>query len=123
MVADIHVLAGNGEHWDIVMHFPVPDINNAVGVGYQYALVASGLGGTTAMTEGTAPGRITPIEKGKVEAGELYECPDVVSVDGCGQSNDGRQALLRARYAAAKASAIADLQAQLKFFGHTESEV
>ena len=74
-MSDIHVLlaAETGDSIQVVFHFPVPDANNSVGVNYRTALVASGKGGTTTMTEGTGPGQIVSAEKTAIEAGEVYE--------------------------------------------------
>lgn len=122
-MADMHVLTGNGNQYIVVMHFLVPNLNNSVSVNYRTALVNSGLGGTTQLTEGTGPGQILTAEKAQVESGELYEYPIKVSADGTGQSTSGRQELLRRIYTATKNAIISDLQDKLKFFGHTESEI
>ena len=121
-MADMHVLDGDGSRVRVVMHFAVPDVNNAVGVNYRTALVNSGLGGTTELTEGTGAGEIATAEKASVESGELLEHSVNVSADGSGQTTGGRQALLRTLYTSIKSAVIADLQSRLKFYGHTESE-
>ncbi len=121
-MADMHILDGDGSRWRVVMHFAVPSANNAVGVNYRTALVSSGLGGTTVMEEGTGDGQITAAEKGLIESGAVHEHSVQVSADGTGQTTGGRQALLRALYAAEEAATIARLQTQLRFFGHTESK-
>ncbi len=122
-MADMHVLTGSKNRWNVIMHFPIPNSNNPVSVNYRTALVNSGLGGFTQLVEGTGPGQITTAEKVQVESGELYEHSVEVFADGTGQSTGGRQALLREVYTVTKDAVIADLQDKLKFFGHTESEV
>ena len=122
-MADMHVLDGDGSKWRVVMHFAVPNVNNAVGVNYRTALVKSGLGGTTQLADGTGPGQIMAAEKTLVESGAVLEHAMSVSVDGSGQTTGGRKALLRSLYTSTKNAVMANLQSRLKFYGHTESEV
>jgi len=122
-MADMHVMTGDGERWNVIMHFAVPNVDNEGGVNYRTALVNSGLGGSTAMPKGDGPGQISTVESEQITVGELYEYSVMLPVDGTGQSTDGRRAMLRVQYATLKAAMIAVLRAQLKFFGHTESEV
>jgi hypothetical protein len=123
-MSDIHVLTGDGMTWSVVMHIPVPDANNSVGVNYRMALVNSGLGGTTSLTEdaGPGPGQISAAEKAQVEAGELYEHRVGFLLESGGTSQAEQRAALRGRYTREKAVEIARLQRQLRYFGHTESE-
>ncbi len=122
-MADMHVLTSGHGEWRVVMHFAVPDANNAVTVNYRAALVSSGLGGTTALTEGTGPGEIPTAEKGQVESGAMYEHSASFRVESGGTSNAQLQAALREFYTQEKDHIIARLQRQLRYFGHTESEV
>lgn len=116
-MADMHVLSGDGLHrWTLVMHFPVPDIDNNVAVNYRTALVNSGLGGTS-MTEGTEPGQITTAEKALIDAGEMYE-HSIQFLAESGASTlpkvlaDARQAYVREQ-----TRVTAKLQKQLRYYG------
>lgn len=119
-MADIHVLAGGSDckSWRVAMHFAVPDQENAVGVGYREALVASGVGGTTTLTEGDGPGQITSTEKAQIEAGERYE--DIVTVPKLESGGtEPAQLLASARlfYQRQKADILNQLAARLRYFG------
>ncbi|MCP4248073.1 MAG: hypothetical protein GY778_13585 [bacterium] len=121
-MADMHVLDGDGLRWRIAMHFAVPDANNAVAVNYRTALVNSGLGGSTVLTEGPGDGQITAVEKALVVAGEVYEHLASFLVESGGTATAELRASLRQFYSREKAAVIADLQRRLRYFGHTESE-
>ena len=123
-MSDIHVLTGDGETWSVVVHIAVPDADNSVGVNYRTALVNSGLGGTTSLTEdaGPGPGQISPAEKAQVEAGEVHEHRVGFLLESGGTSEAEQRAALRALYTREKAAEIARLQRELRYFGHTESE-
>lgn len=121
-MSDIHVLTGDGSQQRVVMHLPVPNTNNEVGVNYRTALVNSGLGGATTMTEGSGAGQINTVEKAKVEAGEVYEHSTTFELEGVGASTASQQAALRAAFTREKTAVVDKIQRQLKFFGHTESE-
>ena len=122
-MADIHVLTGNGKgRWSVVFHFPVPDIVNAAAVNYRAALANSGLGGTTAMPEGTGPGQISAAEKALVESGAVYEQGHVFLVESNGAAPAAIRIALRQTYAREQTECLADLQHKLRYFGHTESK-
>lgn len=121
-MSHIHVLTGSGTQWSMVMHFPIPEANNDVGVSYRTALVNSELGGTTQLTEGTEAGQITPAEKALIESGGVYEYLTSFKVEGNGATPTAVQANFRRKYTRESALVLADLQAKLKYFGHTEEE-
>ena len=122
-MSDIHVLEGNDNgEFQVVFHITIPDATNSVGINYRTALVNSGLGGTTSLVEGTAPGQIAAAEKLQVEAGEIYEWTSNFTVEGNGTTSIVARDLLRAKYTREAAIAISKLQNQLKYFGYTESE-
>jgi len=126
-MADIHILTGDGNGgWQVAFHFPVPDTNNLVNVPYRTALVNSGLGGSTSMTEGTGPGQIAPAEMGQIAAGARYEQVKGFArgkLESGGTSPGELRATLRLFYGQEKAAQLALMQAKLAYFGHTESEV
>lgn len=121
-MADIHVLTGNGSQWQVLMHLPIPNAENAVGVNYRLALVNSGLGGTSAMTEGDGYGQITAAELIQINNGELYEHPLQFQVEGNGADLGAIRDALRAAYARELSLTIAALQERLRYYGHTESQ-
>lgn len=124
-MADMHVLTGNADgSYRVVMHFPVPAGLNPVGTAWSAALVEdAGFNedGTPAIPT-TELRSISVAEKAEIEAGTVFEYVTNVHVEGSGQTNAGRRAVLRASYAAAKASLTTSLQDRLKFYGHEESE-
>lgn len=133
-MSDMHVLTGNEKRrWTVIMHFPVPDINNAVGVNYRTALVSSrtsidpisGLPvvALTTMVEGSGPGQITTAEKATVEAGELFEHSVPFLVESGGTSPSELRDALRAEYAKQETATIERVKLELKYFGHTEDAV
>ena len=122
-MSDIHILSGDGKgRWNVIFHFAVADANNAVSVNYRTALVNSGFGGTTSMTEGVGAGQISTAEKAQVEAGELYEYGTSLLVETGGTAALELQAMIRAEYTRLNTQIINDLQKRLKYFGHTESQ-
>ena len=121
-MADIHVLAGDGTTWQIAMHLPVPNVNNAVGVNYRSALVNSGLGGSSRMTEGDGAGQITATEVGLLASGELYEHLFRFRVEGNGADPAVIRDALRAAYTRELGLVIAVLQERLRYYGHTEAQ-
>ena len=120
-MADMHITTGDGERWTIVMHFPVPDVNNDVAVNYRTALVNSGIGGTTVMAEGVDPGQIGTTEKTAIEAGEVFEHVGTFRVESGGTSNVQLRDSIREFYTRAKVDVIDDMKSRLRYYGHTES--
>jgi hypothetical protein len=123
-MADIHLLAGDGNGcWTVVMHIAIPSANNNAGVNWRTALVNSGLGGTTAMTEGDGTnGTISTAEKESIEAGAIYEHSRPFRLESATTGVPEQRAALRALYAQQDAIVIAEIQRRLKYFGHTESK-
>ena len=121
-MADMHVTTGRGKEWSIVMHFDVPNVNNNVDVNYRAALVASGLGGSTQLPEGDGSnGTIDATEKAAIAAGSIVERSVPFVVESGGTTTAELRGTLRELYAAKEASVIAELQRQLRYFGHTEA--
>ena len=124
-MADIHVITGNNnQSWTLIMHFDIPDQNNAVGVNYRVALINSGLGRTTQLPDGDGTeGTISSDEKTSIESGSLYEYAHSIEIDGSGVSTDSRRTAIRLAYNNSSTAVIASLQRQLKFYGHIESRL
>jgi len=122
-MSDIHILTASDRHiYNVVMHFAVPDTTNPAGTNYRTALVNSGIGGSTALTEGVGAGQISTLEKSQVEAGELYEHRVSFNAEGNGQGAPEIREALRAFYTSEKTRKINELQNRLKYFGHLESQ-
>ena len=73
------------------------------------------------LTEGTGVGEISTAELANITAGSVYE--EVVSyiMESGGTSSLELIATLRTLYAQKETEVIARLQAQLRYYGHTES--
>ena len=120
---DIHVLTGDGLGvWTLAFHFAVADADNEVGVNYRTALINSGLGGTSAMAEGTGAGQITTAELAQVAAGELYEYSISVPLESGATNNAEMLATARAMYARDETRVLAALQKRLRYYGYTGSK-
>lgn len=121
-MADIHVLAGDGLYrWAIVFHFAVPNINNSVSVNYRTALINSGLGGTSVMTEGSGAGQITTAELAQVVSGELYEHGEPFLAESGSTNNAEMLAAAQAMYASRETPVLATLQKRLRYYGYIGS--
>lgn len=119
---DMHVLAGGDGEWAIVMHFDVASADNAVGISYRTALVASGLGGATSLPDGDGTGgTIAAAEKTQIEVGQVVEYRVSFPVESGGSTAAQLRASLQEFYEKENAAAIARLQAALRYFGHTEA--
>jgi len=121
-MADIHTLTGGHNSWRVVMHFPVPDVNNEASVNYRIALANSGLSDTV-MTTGTGPGQITSEEAAEIAAGAVYEHVVDFRLEGNGYSAVAIRDAVRSKYLSEKIRITLNLQNKLKYFGYTESEV
>lgn len=116
-MADMHVLAGNGLYiWTLIMHFPVPNADNEIGVNYRTALINSGLGGT-AMTEGAGPGQISTAEKAQIDAGEIYEHSIQFLAESGADTLPELLAAAREAYAREKSRVTARFAKQLRYYG------
>ena len=122
-MADIHVLETHGGLVSVVLHIPVPDANNTVGVAWKTALLNSGMGGNTSLPDGDGTnGTISAPEKTLIESGELYEHRVTNPLDSGGKTTEQRRVTLRAMCVAERLAVIKRIQKRLEYFGHTESE-
>lgn len=124
-MSDMHVMTGNGETWTIVMHIPVPNTNNAVGVNHRTALVNSGYGVTdgrrTILTQGSGVGEISAAEEALLDNGVLYEHVGSFLAESGGTSNSDLQASIREFYDTERTTVLNRLAACFRYYGHTES--
>jgi hypothetical protein len=121
-MADIHILTGDGiDNWTVACHYPVADTDNEVSVSYRTAIVNSGLGGTSQMTEGTGPGQITTAELAQIAAGELYEHTISFPAESGATSNAELLTAVRAEYARHNTRVVDRLRRALKYYGWSGS--
>lgn len=117
-MSDYHVLTGDryGNKFRIAYHIPLPDQNNRAGVSYRTAVVNSGLGGTTSLTEGTGAGQISAAEKAQIEAGERVEIVEDFATNP-GESAAQAKTRIKARCAVLTAKVQAELAHRLTYYG------
>ena len=124
-MSDMHVLLGavDGRQWTVVMHIAVPVGNNDVGVSWATALLNSGRGGTTILLDGDgSEGTIDATEKSAIEAGTIFEHVYTFPVESGGTTTAELRTTLRSKYTQQKAVVQAEIQKQLRYYGHTEEE-
>jgi len=112
-MSDYHVLEGSadGNSFTVVMHIPVPDVNNEVNVNYRTVVVQAGLN-----PEVSSVPFVTAAEQAQLDAGELYEhaCQFWTHP---GESLIAKRERLDALYTAAKTRAQAHFQHRLAYWG------
>ena len=122
----MHVLDGNSQGvWRVVMHFDVPDVNNAVGTSFRTVLVNSDLATVSVLpisADGFG-GTITQDESDLLASGVVFEHVAQIRLAGVGVTDAGRILILQERYAAIKAEIIARVQNQLNFFGFNQARI
>lgn len=112
-MSNYHILEGrsDGNHFTVVYHLPVPDIDNAVGFNYREA-VRGQLGVDWAST---VP-HITIGEKTQILAGELYEHSWGYDTQP-GMSLVEKREELDAKFTTFSVGIIAQLEARYEFYG------
>lgn len=106
-----------GNAVEVIFHIPIAAGNNRAAVSYRTALVKSGLGGVTAMTEGSANGEITTAEKTQVVAGEIYEVTETFHTNP-GETANQLRLRIDARYTELAAQVPPRLQNILSYWGY-----
>lgn len=121
-MADIHILEIAGDKVRMAFHFPIADVNNDAAVSLRTALVNSGLGGTTALTEGTGPGQIATAEKTQIQAGEVFE--EIVSLvieqDGAA-SDAARLQIAKDHFLERQSELTSEIPRKLRYYGWSGS--
>ena len=127
-MADMYILTGNNSNtWTVVMHFAVPNTNNAVGINFRTALVNSGIGKgedgrrTILPTGDDLGGTISAAEETLLDSGARFEHVTSLRVESGGTSDANKRAILRNFYASTNVAVQASVGSRLRYFGHTES--
>lgn len=127
-MADITVLTGNNSNeWTLVLHFPVPDVNNSAGINFRTALVSSGIGKQEGGRRTVLPpgngigGTISTAEEAQLDAGERFEHVKSFRAESGGTSNAQLRSSFRGCYASENVKVQANMASRLRYFGHTES--
>lgn len=110
----------DGNSFRVLFHLPIPSANNRVGVNYRSALVGSGIGGKTEMTEGSGAGLISSAEKADILSGAVYEYGEIITTNP-GETAGQLQARIDARFTElsnANAGVLLRIQRQLTYWGH-----
>lgn len=108
----LHILARG----QCVLHEPVPVGNNAAGVPWRTALVASGMGGTSILSTGANPWQNTTEEAAQIASGEVLEISFTVELKP-GMSTAERNAAMDAQIANLSREKQAEIAQALRFFG------
>ena len=73
-MSKVHILtADNNKNYTIVVHTATPAGSNSAGFSWKNVALASGIGGASKLTVGTAPGNIGTAESGSITAGNILE--------------------------------------------------
>lgn len=108
----LHHLA-NGQ---CVLHEPCPVGNNAAGITWKAALIASGMGGRTILTTGTSVWQNTTAEATRLTAGDDLEVVFMMELKPS-MSAAERTTAMNAQIASLSAETQARIQRELQFFG------
>ncbi len=132
-MSDIHIVAdGSTGLWRLVFHFPVPDVDNNVGVNYRTALVNSQIGlredlfnpGTfrrTILPSGTEAGQINPAEEALLDSGQLFERSLIYPLESGGTTGPQLVTTVDDLYANTLVSVQTQISNRLRYFGLTRN--
>lgn len=114
-MSSIHVLDQADDHKTInlVYHFPIPALNNGVGLSYRTELVTY-LGGAAAITSQVA----TPTELTQMQSGALLELATSYRWSKMGLNDAQKLAEMQADYNSRQATVLAALQSRLMYYGY-----
>lgn len=113
-MANVHVQTLDGQEVSVVMHFAVPNANNAAGVNWR--TIAARFFGTTALPDGDGTaGTISAAEKTSIQSGALVEQSQIFKLG----TNNPTGPQIDAAHAAAQSAWQADFQARYNRYGFT----
>lgn len=117
-MSKVHVLAGNGGSYNLVIHTNTPAGVNSVANSWKACLISAGIATVSSMVVGTSIGNISSSEAASVLAGDLLEfrAPLNSNVDGSTptstQITNFVDAVITTNFSA--------LQVSMKFYGYTQ---
>lgn len=114
----MHVLQGNGNLYQVIVHATTPAGNNAAGISWKVALANSGMQLTSRLPTGNGAGQITVNEANQVASGDLIET-ELPWEDNPAWTTNERLADLNARATIAVNQTLESYQNKLKYFGFT----
>jgi hypothetical protein len=121
-MSDYHVMT-QGEKKktaQVVMHIPVPNVNNQIGVNYRLALkqlLESTLPEGQTQIESRYPGTGAP-ELAQLQNGEVYEAVRTYRFSSINLTPAQKQAELDTFYRDANAAVLAEKQDELEYWGY-----
>lgn len=117
-MSKIHVLAGNGGTYTMVIHTATPVGVNVVSNSWKACLLAAGIAKTSTMVVGTGIGLITSSEAASVLAGDTLEFNATLPAEFNGNTPTSTQ--LTAFADSFISAEFSRLQVALKFYGYTQ---
>lgn len=119
-MANIHLLTTDARVTRAVAHVPVPNTNNAAGMNHRAAIVASGIGGRTELSDGDGTnGTISAAEKASILAGAVVEVSVRILRSELPAGAAARNAFLDALFTAEVTARQAEWQERLRYYGAT----
>lgn len=117
-MSKIHVLAGNGGTYNLIIHTNTPAGINTVANSWKACIIAAGIAKTSSMDVGTGVGQITSSEAASILAGDVLEFSASIAnnADGAAPSS-GQLTTFADNYITNKFN---ELQVALKFYGYTQ---
>ena len=113
-MANVHVLTIDGNEVSVVMHFNIPNTNNAASVNWR--TIAARFFGTTTLPDGDGTaGTISTAEKASVVAGSIVEQTQTFKLG----TNSPTGPQIDAAFSAAQTQWLADFQARYNRYGFT----
>jgi hypothetical protein len=113
-MANVHVDSIDGTDVTVVMHFTVPNTNNAAGVNWR--TIAARKHGTTSLPDGDGTaGTISAAEKTQIQSGQVVEQVRTIKLG----DNNPTGPQIDAEHTAQRAVWLADFQARYNRYGFT----
>ena len=117
-MSKIHVLAGNGGSYGLIIHTNTPTGVNVVGNSWKACLLAAGLAKTSVMSSGAGIGLVPVAEAASILAGDVLEFQTALPAQMDGATPTVGQ--ITAFADAHITSEFSRLQVALKFYGYTQ---
>jgi hypothetical protein len=115
-MSKLHVLAGAGANFTVVIHQATPAGNNSAGFPWSAILIAAGRN-VSVLTVGSGPGQITQAEMDGIAAGTIIELVSGVTELPTWTNATIRNAEIDAQAAVMMSSQLAKLSQEFKWYG------